>query len=168
MGLEIVGPGGQLIFNLEDWHRWAPPRSPEHWVCGRSAKELARAWVGTGQPSTPKDLLDILNSRSETSCATIHRAFPELVTQFDDLGEGRHHDLIAEGTCSSGRVVVAVEAKVDESFGQPLGPYYDSKCGTSSKVPDRARLLVEAIFGSKEIRRSLRIGIWDTSYYTLR
>lgn len=151
MGLEIIGPEGHSIVTLEDWHRWAPPRRPEHWVCGRSAMELARAWIRTGQPSTPKDLLGILDSRPETSCTTIHRAFPEMVTQFDDLGEGRHHDLVAEGTCSSGRVVIGVEAKVDEAFGQPLGPYYSSKCVTPSKVPERARFLVEALFGSKEM-----------------
>lgn len=40
-----VSKGGQPIRSLDDWRRLAPPKSPHHWVRGRSAQELARAWL---------------------------------------------------------------------------------------------------------------------------
>lgn len=40
-----VRRAGEVIRSPNDWYRLAPPKRPYHWVPGRSAQELARAWL---------------------------------------------------------------------------------------------------------------------------
>lgn len=55
--MEIKNRLGLKISNLTDWFQHAPPAKGEaHWVDGRSAKELAKAWTQSGVPTVPKEL----------------------------------------------------------------------------------------------------------------
>ena len=40
-----VAKNGVTIRTIEDWEKLAPPKSKIHWKDGRSAKEVARAWL---------------------------------------------------------------------------------------------------------------------------
>jgi len=50
------------------------------------------------------------------------QAVPQKRTYFDDIGRGpRHHDRLVTGRCGSGKLVVGVERKADENFGESRG-----------------------------------------------
>ncbi|WMT42627.1 hypothetical protein RE628_10075 [Paenibacillus sp. D2_2] len=87
------------IESLDDWLAYSPPAKGElHWKDGRSAKELAKAWLRTGKPSIPDELQDLLNSHHDTKGFTWEQATPEVVTKLDDFrGNGRNHDMIIWG-----------------------------------------------------------------------
>ena len=51
---------GLPITSLEDWFDRAGPKSPGHWKDGRSAKETARAWLGTGVLALPQEIESLL------------------------------------------------------------------------------------------------------------
>src|SRR5688572_9041652 len=109
---------GTPISCLTDWETLAPPKSKTHWVEGRSAYELARAWCGDGPPAVPTELRTLLDSRPETRGLIIEKAIPELRIPFDaHRGEPRNADLALVGQADGGRVAVTIEAKADESFG---------------------------------------------------
>ena len=109
------------ITTLDDWHRLAPPRLPHQWAKGRSAFEVANAWVGSGTPSVPADFSAFLDSRAETQGMVIERVFPERRLPFDTYGEPSNADLAMLGhTATTSRVVVIVEAKSDEPFGSTV------------------------------------------------
>lgn len=52
-----IAKNGQLITSVDDWFRHAPPKGgADHWRDGRSAKELARAWIESGSVAVPDEL----------------------------------------------------------------------------------------------------------------
>ena len=55
---------GNEINSVEDWFSYAPPKGNErHWVDGRSAKELAKAFFRDGyMAKIPAELLRIFNA----------------------------------------------------------------------------------------------------------
>jgi hypothetical protein len=109
---------GQSILTVDDWKRLAPPKSKGHWVEGRSALELAKAWCGSGSPAMPSALQELLESRHQTQGLTFDRCYPEHRIAFDThKGEPRNADLALVGTSRKGKVAITIEAKADESFG---------------------------------------------------
>ena len=75
--------------------------------------------------------------------------WPEHVTRLPERGEGRNHDLLLVGYRDGRRVVVSVEAKVDEPFGKKIGDYWQSarKPKNPTLVPERIEALVSMVFG---------------------
>src|SRR2546421_166990 len=63
----ISGPGGRIA-TLDEWLEKAPPKRGEaQWRDGRSAKELARAWLAArGTGDVPPEVRALLDSRPET------------------------------------------------------------------------------------------------------
>lgn len=117
-----VEKNGQAIVSIDDWRRLASPKHPDHWVPGRSAQELARAWCGAGSPAMPMVLRELLDSRPETRNLRVDVVHPEYPIVFDDFGgEPRNADLAFIGEGPSARVAVTVEAKADETFGPTVG-----------------------------------------------
>jgi hypothetical protein len=109
---------GRLIADLTDWEKFAPPKSKDQWVEGRSAYELARAWCGSGVVAMPAELRDLFQSRDETRGLEVEYVIPEHRIAFDHLGgEPRNADIAFIGNSPSGRVAVTIEAKADETFG---------------------------------------------------
>jgi hypothetical protein len=118
------------------------------WVDGRSAKELARAWVGSGTPVVPAALTALLDSCELTRGFVCDEAFPEHVTRLDDFrGEHRNHDLLVIGSTGGGPTVIGVEGKNDEVFGDIVGEYHAVKSASDvrSNVPARIEQLVSAL-----------------------
>jgi len=148
--LRIEASDGTTIKSVDDWFKYAPPkRGEEHWKDGRSAKELAKAWFRDGFTRVPAELELLLRSHSLTDCLTVEKGIPEKKTPLDDFkGETRNTDLMLSGHTIDGLVVVGIEAKADEPFGNLIGEELEkSKQNPASKVPERIDLLSRSIFG---------------------
>ena len=57
----------QAITSLATWQQFAGPKSPEQWVEGRSAFELARAWLSSDPPGMILCMNMILSFHSRTA-----------------------------------------------------------------------------------------------------
>jgi hypothetical protein len=113
---------GIPITCLEDWRRLAPPKSPDQWVEGRSAYEVANAWCGTTGPAVPECLHALFETSGRTRGLVVELAIPEHRIRFDDHGgEPRNADLALVGHAAGSKVAVTVEAKADEPFGATVG-----------------------------------------------
>ena len=65
--MNITNQSQQSIRSLEEWFQYAPPaKGDKHWKDGRSAKELAKAWISHNGPMMPVDLSDLLLSQAST------------------------------------------------------------------------------------------------------
>lgn len=151
---QIEGPGGQRIRTPEDWHRYAPPKKPQiHWQDGRSAKESARAWLGHGTTATvPREIATLLETCRLTRGFEPVLAIPECVTKLDDYaGEHRNHDLLVVGLAAGGQMLLAIEAKADESFGDHSVDEYLTLC--ERREHDRIRRAEEARLAGKRLPR---------------
>lgn len=114
--------GVHAISTLEEWHAYAPPKSPSHWRAGRSAMEIARAWLGNGDGSLPQEVAAILTAHAEFGAVLSWQAEPEARLHFDNFpGEPRNSDLLVLADDSFGSYVLAVEGKADEPYGETVG-----------------------------------------------
>jgi hypothetical protein len=114
----------RAIASLDEWLEWAGPlRGAYHWADGRSAREVARAWLShDGSAAVPRDLQALLNSNAALGPLRVGTAIPELKTPLGDVPSGpRHHDLVLLAVDAQGRqTLVGVEAKADEPFDAPV------------------------------------------------
>jgi len=155
---------GKDIRSVGHWFAVAPPKQGiRQWVDGRSAKELAKAWFPVaGDPQIPPEFQALLDSCRETRGIGFDRGEPERETAFDNCaGEARNPDLVLWGHNSRGKVLVSVEAKADESFGEIAGEYVRKSTARNprSRVPERFRLLCRGVLGVEaddEEARALR------------
>lgn len=90
---------------------------PSHWKQGRSAKALADCWFAAD--GLPKALKVLLVSSPELKGAELLDGWLERKTDLlDGCGAPSQTDLLALLSTREGLAVLAVEAKVDESFGE--------------------------------------------------
>lgn len=142
----IRGKKDEQILSVDDWFRFAPPkRGSLHWKDGRSAKELAKNWFRSGSARIPPELQKLLGSHEATRGFVPEIAFPEYVTRIDSFsGEHRNHDLVLVGASGKNKILICIEAKADESFGDPI-------CKVKNKDPNsnilkRIGLLSNSLF----------------------
>ena len=151
----IKSNNGKVITNIDDWFSFSPPaKGAVQWKDGRSAKELAKAWFRTGQPQMPEELVLLLESHPVTHGFQAEVGIPEKETFLDDFGgNGRNHDMVIIGNTNAERVLIAIEAKTDESFGDKIGAYIESRLRKNprSRVADRIRQLSMGIFGHTNV-----------------
>ena len=89
---------GRAIASLEDWLVHAPPKSAGHWVEGRSAMEVARAWLEGRGADLPPEVLAALAAHRVFGPVRAWAAEPEARLLFDDFpGEPRNTDLLVVG-----------------------------------------------------------------------
>ena len=143
---------GRAIRSVEDWFTLAPPKQgSRQWVDGRSAKELAKAWFPlAGAPQIPSEFQALLDSREETRGTVFELGEPERETIFDRCGgEARNADLVLWGRSARGKVLVSIEAKADEPFGEIAGEYVQQSMARNprSRVPERFELLCRGVLG---------------------
>lgn len=102
------------IRSLCEWYDRCPPKAKlKHWKDGRSAKETAKHWVHT-IPQPFKDLL-------KTHQLKYILCSPEYESKFDSYKNGRNHDLlILAKNSNSKNVVITIESKADEPFGDTV------------------------------------------------
>ena len=146
---------GKHITGVDEWFAYAPPAGgAKHWKDGRSAKELAKAWFRTGEARMPDELVALLESHPVIREFRADEGGVEQETVLDEFkGKGRYHDLIVIGRADAERVLLAVEAKNDEPFGDLIGAYLESSVRTNprSRVPDRIRELAMGVFGCADV-----------------
>lgn len=152
--LKIKNKSGISISTFEEWELKALPIKKDlHWQKGRSAYELARSWLESGQPQMPIALTELLHSHMELRGFEAEWAVPEFETKLDHFrGNGRNHDLIIVGTVNAKRTLIAIEAKADESFGDLVEVYRTRRIKNNprSKAPERIYQLTQAILGDKD------------------
>ncbi len=143
-----IKKNGQPISSLQEWSQIGKPMKQSQWKDGRSAKELAR-YILNGNGYFPKEIEDVL---LEIGC-TKNKVFecePEKETALIGVGKGRQHDLLC---VQDGEIVIGIEAKVDETFGDLLLDELSKKGITSNKVY-RITSLYKNIYGDKSLNIS--------------
>ncbi len=111
--LPTRGPG--------DWKQLlADPE--KHWVSGRSAKCLAESWekAAPGFPAPVEQALTF-SGAPELANLEILAAFPEYKVPLPGGSRASQTDLMVVAKGADGLVVIAVEGKVDETFGPTVG-----------------------------------------------
>jgi hypothetical protein len=146
--LRVVGKDGSQIHTLEDWERQGGPAGGDRqWKDGRSAKELARAWTRGAAPAPPDELVELLRADEATRGMSFGLVEPEKELKLDDFrGRTRNADLVVHGIARSHRVLLTIEAKADETFGQTLADELKRSPEGSNK-PKRISQLFERLFG---------------------
>ena len=145
--MEFFGRDERPMTSLRDWRTGGKPAADSHWAPGRSAFELAGAWLRGDAAERATALLT-------TGCALdlveLERAVPEKKTQFDGNARGaRNHDLLVTGSANGGPLVVAVEGKADEPFDRTLKNWL-ATAEENPRSGARARLdgLTPQLFGA--------------------
>lgn len=134
-----------------DWKRLLA--KPElHWKSGRSAMSAASSWESAD--GLPPEIRAALNSGpSELRDLDLVVAIPEWEVSLPGGSTTSHTDVLAVATNANGLVVIAVEAKVDETFGPTVGEkraeasagqqerleYLHTVLGLSKRLPDTIR-----------------------------
>jgi hypothetical protein len=160
------------LIDLEDWRVRAKPKSPRHWQDFRSAKETAKRWLGAF-PDLPSDLCATLSSHPDFSGVIEWSAEPEVQLRFDKRrGEPRNTDLLVRARDSSGEFVVAVEAKADEPFDQPIAKVLEDahkrlvanpRSGGVARVEELIASLIPADTSSAESDAKLRYQLFTAA-----
>jgi hypothetical protein len=150
-----ITKNSQPIRDLDHWGIVAGPKGSNQWVAGRSAMEAARYWLGCGD-SFPAELAAILKKHEDFGTIATWSAEPEVQLAFDNRrGEPRNTDLLVVAEDDRGGILMAVEAKADESFGALIPDAMVSALESKLKNPrsqalDRIEDLVRTLFRPKE------------------
>jgi hypothetical protein len=116
-----INKHGIEITTLDLWKKHAPPKSLDQWVDGFSAKELARAWLGSRASAIPSEVGLALAGHKDFTAVEAWRAEPEVRLPFDSFGgEPRNSDLVIHARDSNDEFLIAVEGKCHEPFGQTV------------------------------------------------
>lgn len=149
MGMSLrIEKDGHEINTVDEWLRFAPPQKGlSQWKNGRSAKELAKAFVGNGAPLVPREVHTLISSNKNLGTIELTVAHPEHKIRLDRYpGNTRNADLAAIGHGQIGKTVVTIEAKVDEPFDKTIGQKR-AVVSPTSNVPKRINALTELLFG---------------------
>src|SRR5688572_31607928 len=98
--MRIVNERTSPARQITRWEDWSQPAQPDlHWVEGRSAMELARAFFRSGIPCLPPVIDTVLRSNPRFERAAIIEGVPELKTMLPPQGASgpRNHDLWLRG-----------------------------------------------------------------------
>jgi hypothetical protein len=133
---------------IADWRDWTRPKEERQWRASRSAMELARAWFTSTTPVVPSELSALLRGNPLTQSVSFTDGWPELKTPLPFPGEGRNHDLVLVGEVNGKSFMCAIEGKVDETMGPPIGSYWrKSKRSGASRAWRRIDALLASAFG---------------------
>ena len=141
-----VHKGNRRLTSIDDWHRFAPPKHEIHWKDGRSAKESARAWIAAA-PRMQPDIERTIAACPDVGPLHRWRAEPEARVAIDTFrGEQPNIDVLLVAKDERGPVVVVIEAKADETFGDQLADRYRSaKAARVANPRSRALDRIEAL-----------------------
>ena len=150
---------GCVIQTLDEWRDLAGPKSLTHWKPGRSAMEVARAWLGVASPALPVEVAAVLSSNPAFGGIVSWNAEPEVRLPFDQYrGEPRNTDLLVQARDDYGDFLLAVEAKGDEPFGETVAQALAAaaerkRVNPRSRGIERIEQLIAALCGSEDTSR---------------
>lgn len=136
----------RVLTTIDEWRRFAPPKRDIHWKDGRSAKENARAWIEAA-PTLQPEIAQVLDNCPDIGLLRRWSAEPEARVAIDRFrGEPPNIDLLLVADDDSGPLVVAIEAKADETFGNPLADQYaQAHAALESNPRSKAVARIEAL-----------------------
>lgn len=123
--------------------------SPSHWQPGRSAKSVTDLWFASN--AVPPLVSAILSKDSAFANATLLDAFLERRVDLGDGEKPSQTDLMAILRLDGRLGVLAVEAKVDETFGKTVDEWLQEANGNSLSRRRRLSMLC-AMLGLDESR----------------
>jgi hypothetical protein len=141
------------IKSLEDWEKYGGPKKATQWKDGRSAKEVAKAWIHSF-PEFPLEVIQTLKTSSCIGEITEWNAVPEARLKFDTFrGEPPNLDLFVIAQDTTGLLVMGVEAKADEEFSSILSETHRNALSRLKKNPNskgviRLENLLKNLLGS--------------------
>lgn len=165
-----IAKNGASIANLTDWRTLAGPKDPEQWVEGRSAMEVARAWLDGLAGGPPEEIARLLRSNSDFQNLVIQEAEPDARLSSDTRrGELGNADLVFMGHDSTGAVVGSVEAKSDDPFGPRVSDVLDIALERAVSNPRSVGIdgVVELVRGLIPPRAPNTVSIVDLRYRLL-
>ena len=126
----------------EDW-KWLLAKPDLHWRPGRSAMACALAWE-TAESRLPKKISAVLDASGKAALNGLDllTAVPEWQVALPGGTTTSNTDVMAFCSNAAGLCVIAVEAKVDESFGPLLG---EKRRGAENGVLTRIDFLHEVL-----------------------
>jgi hypothetical protein len=143
------------LTSLEEWARLAGPKSADHWVDDRSAKEVARAWLEGKGVTLPSEVNAALIAHPAFGPVLSWDAEPEAKLPFDGFaGETRNTDLSVHAADAQGKYLIAVEAKADEPFSDTVGETLEDALerylkNKNSNGVNRVQALAQALVGAR-------------------
>jgi len=159
------GSGDVGIESLEEWQSCVPKKD---WKDGRSAKLLAETWLPAA--GLPRAFKVSLNRENSLRRLVLHRAYVEKRTSTPGLGPASATDLMAVCDNKAGKVIVAVEAKVDEGFDMPLQRWLVS--GSSANSADnrkyRATQICKALGTSRTRMKKVNYQLLHRTYSAIK
>ena len=127
------------ILTINDWLNYCPPMNPKkQWVDYRSAKEMANFWTQSKNQETFLSYIQTIKNDLKFQCA-----IPEFITKFDNYDNPRKNDLCIFAEDKSGNVLISIEGKSDEPFGDKyvnqalISSIITKKSNSKSKKFDR-------------------------------
>jgi hypothetical protein len=156
----LIEKANHPIRTLEEWWQLAPPKSPEiHWQDGRSAKEVARAWL-EALPGIPPEVDKLLKSNVDLAGIVPERVEPEALLPFDVYSGPRNADLAIPAHDTAGPVAITVEAKADEEFDDLIANTFSTALERLIQIPRSggvARIisLAQSLFGPRGVLPSV-------------
>jgi len=166
-----IHKNGVQIESLDTWAAHAGPKSPDQWVEGRSAMELARAWLNVGEARLPTDVSSLLEGHPAFGSVSWWDAEPEVKLPFDTFpGEPRNSDLVVHARDRYGAYIIGVEAKADEPFSDTVKDILSAALerkiqSTSSNGIARVENLARCLFDQRTSGKEARVG--DLRYQLL-
>ena len=110
----MIRKGNRVLTSLEEWERFAGPKSAVQWQDYRSAKECARAWLERNDSTRiPEELERVLTSHPDFGAIREWKAEPESPVAFDEYGGPANIDVLVSGRDDRGKFTMAVEAKAE-------------------------------------------------------
>ena len=156
----MIKKGSETISDLETWFRLSGLKEL-HWKDGRSAKECARAWLELNPDCVPEEIGQALRSHPDFGrILPGWSAEPEARVKFDTFGgEPANIDVLLMAEDERGPLVIAVEAKADETFGNTVEDTLRTAVERKAQNPksrgvDRLEQLAAALFGVPSDRLS--------------
>lgn len=136
--MKIENAKKQLIVDLESWKTaFIEVDKEKNWEEGRSACTLAKYFTTPNIEESDgikkiKEYLEALGfSNPRFESAEIEHPSP-----FDEYSRPRMQDLVIKGESEKGRILVCIEAKVDEEFGDVLNQAYKNAKQEFDKNPN--------------------------------
>lgn len=119
---------GRPIRTMDEW-RDERKAVNVGWVPGKSAWEIAHAWVGigVGEPLVPSSLQELLNSHRLTAGMILDDGVVELKTRLRCGAAGpRNHDLALWARKKHPTAFIGVESKANDGFGETMQQQMDN------------------------------------------
>jgi hypothetical protein len=146
--MDLFSNDGHRLETVADWRDRGAPASSREWAEGRSARELATAWI---ERDAETSVTALLTSAPAFEGLVLDRGIADKETRFDDIADAPHrHDLLVAARAPGGPIVIGVEGKADEPFDEPLDAWVIGAQARSggSRAPERLDRLTELLFGT--------------------